>query len=152
MKLYGPYKLKNGRETVTIVYDDGTRKTKSYPKYLVEQMLGRELRPDETVDHKDGDFSNNDPSNLQVLKRSTHVALDHSRRSRKVRIECRWCGDELIRKARDLRRKEKLGHAGPFCKSCAGKYARALQLGQVEPYPTQSGTRSEYYKLKDFMK
>ena len=57
MKVYGPYEMKSGRLYVTIRYDDGRQRTVSYPKFLVEQELGRELGPDETVDHIDRTLS-----------------------------------------------------------------------------------------------
>ena len=35
-------------------------------RVVLAEILGRPLRPDEQVHHKDGDPSNNDPSNLQL--------------------------------------------------------------------------------------
>jgi len=47
MKVYGPYTRKDGRQHV-ILYENGTRKTVSYPKYLLETKLGRPLDSNET--------------------------------------------------------------------------------------------------------
>ena len=39
---------------------------------VMERELGRYLEPEEQVDHKDGDKSNNDPSNLVLVTRGPH--------------------------------------------------------------------------------
>lgn len=48
----------------------------SYPKYLMECHLGRYLLENETIDHIDGNYLNNDISNLQVIDRTEHCKLD----------------------------------------------------------------------------
>jgi hypothetical protein len=62
----------------------GTGKETTYPKLngrhahraVAEQMLGRPLRRGEVVHHRDGDKTNYDPSNLQVLpSQAAHAAL-----------------------------------------------------------------------------
>ena len=40
MRVYGPYKQKDGRYFVILIYEDGTRKTTAYARYLMEQHLG----------------------------------------------------------------------------------------------------------------
>jgi len=72
-KIYGPYTAKDGRTRI-VVYDTKTqeKKTVSYPKFLVEQKIGRKLTSQEVVHHKDGNPLNNITSNLQVAKRSKH--------------------------------------------------------------------------------
>lgn len=45
---------------------------------VAEVMLGRPLRPGEVVHHRDGNKRNNDPSNLQVMTQSEHIALHRS--------------------------------------------------------------------------
>lgn len=75
-KIYGPYKWKDSRERLAIVYPDGKHSSVSYPKYLMEQHLGRYLLPEETVDHIDKDFSNHNFDNMRVINRSEHVVED----------------------------------------------------------------------------
>lgn len=70
MKIYGPYTRLDGRKIIII---DG--RTVSYPKYLLEQHLGRKLTDNETCDHIDGDFTNNSISNLRVLSRELNASL-----------------------------------------------------------------------------
>jgi DNA invertase Pin-like site-specific DNA recombinase len=41
-------------------------------RYIMEQYLGRELTRDEVVHHKDGDKSNNDIENLELMRLSEH--------------------------------------------------------------------------------
>lgn len=131
-KVYGPYKLSTGREYVIVKYSDGSRRTISYPKYLVEKQLGRELEEDETVDHIDRNFLNNDPSNLQVLKRSKHAKVD-SVRLKPVTFTCPICKRQFRRSGSRLARiyeRKKSGTAGPFCsRKCEGRYAADLREG-----------------------
>lgn len=151
MKVYGPYtnKSNNGRQHVIII-DKGKRRTVSYPKYLMEQHLGRELDPNkETIDHIDDDFTNNDLSNLRVIDRSNHSSEDNLR-VRNVKITCVWCGSEAYKRPGRLDSNSKLGKAGPFCgRSCAGKYGKSVQMGEDKLPVQPSGYPREYYKIKD---
>lgn len=93
MTVYGPYKRSDGRQHV-ILYDPETRKRKtvSYPKYLLEQKLGRELEHDETADHVDEDFTNDDLNNLQVLSRAKNAKKSMiASYGEKQEIECKFC-------------------------------------------------------------
>lgn len=53
--------------------------TKTYAsqhRLVMEQMLGRKLRPEEVVHHKDRNRSNNSPDNLQLLpNQAAHIKL-----------------------------------------------------------------------------
>lgn len=76
-RVYGPYLSKRGklkgRRSVIIVRDDGSRFGMLYSRYLMEQKLGRRLRPDEHVDHIDEDKANDSISNLQILSPVEHA-------------------------------------------------------------------------------
>jgi len=149
MKVFGPYKRKDGRQIVIVVERNGKRRTVSYPKWILELQLGRKLDPNlETVDHIDSDFNNNSISNLRIMPRDQHSA-DDTRRVKKVKFECAWCGKEFERSPRLIRDKAKKGKAGPFCsRTCAGRYSRQLQLKLIDKMDSQQAIDSEYYKRK----
>lgn len=94
-KVYGPYTRKDGRQHVILVEcnkcSKGTRITVSYPKYLVETYLDRLLEPDETVDHIDGNFSNNSLDNLRVVPRNIHCK-SHAKHKKVIQKMCVICG------------------------------------------------------------
>jgi hypothetical protein len=147
-KVFGPYTKKDGRKIVIVVQRNGKRRTGSYPKWILEQHLGRKLRIDETVDHWDSDFNNNDIENLKIFPRDVHSAND-TRRVKLIDLKCGWCQKHFQRSPRILRNKSKNKAGGPFCsKSCAGKYARSLQLKLIEHFEPQPFVESEYYKRK----
>lgn len=120
-KVYGPYTRPDGRKHV-IVIKNGMRRTVSYPKWLMEQHLGRELDPDlETVDHINDDFTDDRIENLQILTR-----VDHSRQDKKpaemMNCICDVCGITFEILARQFRHnQENNGRKGPYCsRRCAG--------------------------------
>jgi hypothetical protein len=151
-RIYGPYQSKqDSRLRIVVCFDNRTKKTVSYPKYLMEKHLGRYLTDDETVDHIDCNFLNNEISNLRVLPRSLHASVDAKRKKNQT-FECPMCkmkfslvGDRL----HDAIQNRRKGKAGPFCsKSCAGKYGKSVQLGEdkmevVEIIPTYTTIKSD---------
>lgn len=127
-KLYGPYERPDRRSHIVLVFDDLSKKTVSYPKFLMEIKLGKKLKEDETVHHKDEGIYNNKYSNLEVLPRKLHCYRD-SLKARTPMVACIWCHEsfELTASQRNSRA---LGNAGPFCsKPCVGNYTAYLQKG-----------------------
>ncbi len=55
-------------------------------RVVMERAIGRALRADEFVHHRDGDRSNNDPSNLELMTQSDHVR-HHAPEMRAARYE-----------------------------------------------------------------
>lgn len=148
MKVFGPYTRKDKRQHVVIQDSPGGKlKTVSYPKYLMEQQLGRELDPDkETIDHIDGDFTNNNFSNLRVIPRSQHISEDRSR-AKMVELPCVECNTKTVRSPSYVRGRAKRGIAGPFCsRQCSGKYGSRRQQG-CEKLPAQEYVTTEFYKV-----
>lgn len=146
--VYGPYQRSDNRQIVIVVDRNGVRRTVSYPKWLMELQVGRQLTSDETIDHWDSNFENNDISNLRIMPRDQHSAED-TRRVKPVKFKCAWCDKEFERSPRLIRDKAKKNKAGPFCsRNCAGKYSRKLQLKLIDKFDSQPIIDSEYYKRK----
>jgi len=134
-KIYGPYiSSKDSRSRCIIVYDDGSKRTISYPRLIVEEFLGVELQPDEDVHHIDGDITNNDISNLEVVYKSSHIR-EHTLKYRdEIELPCYYCG-HIIKLDHDRQQQRaidgKAGKVGPFCsKKCSGKYGAEIQNGK----------------------
>lgn len=97
----------------------------------MENYLGRYLEKGETVDHIDGNYLNNDISNLQVLQLKDHATLDVIR-NKDVIVNCTYCGKEFVIQGSKLnyRNRRDKRQSGYFCsRSCSGKYNREIQLG-----------------------
>lgn len=66
---------------------------------VAENMLGRLLLDGEIVHHKDGDGSNNDPSNLEVYtSQAEHASLHKSTGWTMVQHVCPQCGSVFYRR------------------------------------------------------
>lgn len=154
-RVYGPYLRKDGRQHVCLLTPEGTRKTVSYPKYLVEIRNGKLLGKDETVDHIDNDFDNNSPDNLRIIKRSAH-SKDDVRRNLPVTFVCPTCSTTFkLQGSRlsDAKQNRKQGKAGPFCtRSCAGSYSKGVQLGDPRLPAKQVTTEVSTNKRERFRK
>jgi hypothetical protein len=136
MKVYGPYERPSGRKFVVIVYEDGTRTTQQYARFLMERDLGRKLTDDEEVDHIDRDHTNDDIFNLRVVSKEQHK-LDDQKRLIPVEWKCPLCEEKFVldvKAENDAFQKRKQGKAGPFCsKQCAGRYGAEVRFGKREP-------------------
>lgn len=130
-RFYGPYTAKDGRLRIIGVDSNKVKHTISYPKYLMEQHLGRYLEDNEQVDHIDGNPLNNNINNLQIKLLGEHQALD-SWRNKDVLVCCAFCGKPFIIKGSELHSKNRKDRhqSGYYCsRSCSGKYGRMIQLG-----------------------
>lgn len=121
----------------------------SYPKYLMEQHLGRKIEEPETVHHIDGNFANNNIENLEIINRRDHAKQDAIRR-KPVFKNCVWC-DKFFKlsiwQVANYNRRKKT--AGPFCcRKCSGKYGKAIQLNKQEPLE-RDAIQVEYYRERD---
>jgi hypothetical protein len=88
VKVYGPYadKQKGGRKRM-VKYDDetGAMTSTNAARYKKEKSLGRKLRKDEHVDHKDNNKHNDGAKNLQVMKASDNIAKGNKHRKKKAK-------------------------------------------------------------------
>ena len=132
--IYGPYQRSDGREHV-VLYNGEHRKTISYPRFLIETKLGRKLKEDEIVHHKDGDKSNNNLSNLKIIERSKHSSK-HAVELKAQSFICPMCGESFLlegKKLYDAKYNRKEGSAGPFCSiECAGRYSALVAHGKID--------------------
>lgn len=146
-KIYGPYIRKDGRKHVCILFKDGSRKTVSYPKYLMEKYLNRYLNDDETVDHIDRNFMNDDISNLRIVERSQHAKDDAKRVNQISELICVWCNSYMGFINHRNRSKNK-NKAGPFCsRKCSGEYGFSVQSGGNK-LEKQLYKKEYYYNIK----
>lgn len=129
------YRGKDGRLRI---YVRATGKTISYPKYLMEKELGRELNPDEFVHHVDSNPLNNEITNLKIMTSSEHASM-HMTKYYDTTAICGWCGKEFLWTALQQQRfysERRTGrHASehPFCsRKCSGQYGRRKQIENDE--------------------
>lgn len=126
MKVYGPYKGQKGRKHVILIYDDGSRKTISYAKFIWESVNGT-IPTGYEVDHINNDLTDDRIENLQLLSKS-----DNIRKAKKpVKVYkgvCSVCNTEFERNLCQVERNLRKTRAGPFCsRSCAGYYNAMMQ-------------------------
>jgi HNH endonuclease len=99
-------------------------------RIVAETMEGRELLPEEVVHHRDGDPSNDDPSNLEVLpNHAAHMRLHYSLNGRWSRDHdaCVECGTV-----------ERPHNARGLCGRCYARARAAQPLAIVTPLPLTS--------------
>ena len=113
---------KDGRKRVDLVNSHEDRTTTSYARYLKSVELGYVIPSDFEVDHIDGNCTNDDLDNLQILTKEQHLAKTSKEmstgRSTKQCV-CTNCGIVFIRFS-NLVNKER---NTIFCsRSCNGKY------------------------------
>ena len=141
-RVYGPYTRKSdGRQFIILrtISKPYIMKTVSYPKYLVETYLDRTLKSDEVVDHIDGDFLNNDLSNLRIVDRSTHTKSHKNLKVIQYKT-CVVCGKEF--QSKDGRR------ITCGSKSCIGKLAHINGYNKGHNY---SGTKEIYVSNRSLL-
>jgi HNH endonuclease len=125
MTVYGPYTRKDGRKHV-IHHIDGKRRTQSYPRYLMEQFLGRLLEDWETVDHVNEDPTDNRIENLQILTLPANIAKhfdQNNKRAKMLTFDCPICGASFeISENQWKNNQVSKKRSGPYCsKRCAGR-------------------------------
>ena len=131
MKVYGPYRGNDGRWRC-IIYDNGNRKTVSYPKMLMESYLGRKISSCDDIHHRDGNTDNNNIENLEIISRIDHCR-QHAIKYNDCEVYCVYCGKLFNLSAIQLRTyhaNKRRGKNGPFCsRQCSGKYGTDIQKG-----------------------
>lgn len=124
-----------GKDGRVRIYLKETNKVISYPKFLMEEKLGRKLLPNEQIHHKDGNPLNNDIDNLELRLLGEHQK-EHSTKYHDKLVKCGWCGKEFVWTAkqqsdfiRNQNRKNRTHLDSPFCsKKCIGQYGKSKQI------------------------
>lgn len=143
------YECKDGRMRV---YIKETKKVMSYPKYLMEKEIGRPLRCDEEVHHKDENPLNNNLDNLEIRIHGEHQAEHSTKYYDKIAI-CGWCGKEFLwtgpqqRRFYSERRAGRSNSPSPFCsRQCSGHYGRQLQGEYRNPRRKLTDAQAKYIR------
>lgn len=98
---YIGYTIINREERKTLLMKDKVtknRKTISYARYLMSVNLGRILNPEEHVDHIDGDKTNDDINNLQILTISENNKkrnIENGTTRKMISLKCPNCNIEF---------------------------------------------------------
>lgn len=123
--------VKKGDYLYGVCYEHPNRTKHNYVllhRLVVENYLGRLLKDDEIVHHKNGDKHDNRIENLEVMSCTAH-AKHHARKGRKmVLCVCPNCDKVFHKEDRQVK------VMSPKCsRKCNGEYSRKIQLG-VLPY------------------
>lgn len=90
-----------GRKNLILYNNKNDRTTTQYARYVLATKLGRFLTKEETVDHIDDDFTNDDESNLQILTRAQNIYK--ACKQPDVKLTCPTCGSVFYRSRTQLR-------------------------------------------------
>jgi hypothetical protein len=147
-QIYGPYEDSTGRKRICIYFTDRKMTSKTYARYLMEMFLGRVLDPNqETVDHINGDYKDDQISNFRLLPRPEHARKDVLRvENEKICVSCVWCHKTFTSHTHTLNRLVRPGKAGPFCsRKCSGEYGASLQNGRANKLERVAPPEKIYY-------
>ena len=127
---------------LTTIKENGKRKFMLVHRLIMEQHLGRKLTRGETVHHVDGNKTNNEITNLELMQLGKHSKL-HNKDDRNFRdlhgnsksvwnkgtasytdVSCAVCGKEYRRLTKYYTQGQKLGSASVCSFECRGKWAR----------------------------
>ena len=89
------------RQTLILYNSHNDRTSVSYARYLMAVNVGWFLNENEEVDHIDGDKTNDDIANLQILTREEHrtkTNLELAKKARRFNLVCSNCGKQFRRR------------------------------------------------------
>jgi endogenous inhibitor of DNA gyrase (YacG/DUF329 family) len=125
------YNIYTGKDGRVRAYNKKTHKGISYPRLIMENVLGRKLLPTEDVHHIDGNPQNNNIENLEVIDHVQHTSMHggHNKKYDPIEKVCPVCNKEFIwsgqQQVNFYTHKNKYG---PFCsKRCTGIYCAMKQ-------------------------
>lgn len=91
----------------------------------LEKKIGRKLRHNEQCHHIDGDKTNNNPDNLQLVDIAEHAEITgRERRSRNI-VQCLVCDEKVYRKPLEQKKNK-----NTFCsRRCLGLWTKTNNKG-----------------------
>lgn len=107
-------------------------KTKLLHRHVMEQLIGRALRRDEQVHHKNGDTRDNRIENLEVVAPLTHMRERHNRLKHPLTKHCVICGDEFTPHPTKRKRAKTCGKDA-CVRECISRTERATKARLVCP-------------------
>ena len=117
-----------------MVYDKDKKQVVPYARYLMEEYLGRKLREDEEVHHKDHDKTNDVIENLEVINSTEHRKHHNPLKYKDTIEQCYVCGKSFTFTAKQHSNKYKQRKRKPdtvdkyFCsRKCSGIYGKKIQ-------------------------
>jgi len=131
--ILGPYEGKDGRKRCVIYYEKGNTPSKALSRVMMEDKLNRILSPDEEVDHKYDDKTNDDINNLQLLtseeNKEKHALKQFEELLNYHILPCSYC-NELFYMS-DSEYKTRIKQTDDLCcsRTCSSKYNAANQYG-----------------------
>jgi hypothetical protein len=93
---------------------------------VAENNIGRRLKQNEVVHHRDEDKMNCNRANLVVVDRAVHSSHHHRTGVSMVVLSCPWCMKKFVREVRLTH----LGRPGTYTacsRQCSGKMGKVLQ-------------------------
>ena len=106
---------KEPRRVCVMVYNDGTKHSMSYAKYLYTSHFCCDVPKGEEIDHINGDKMDDRIENLQKISKAYNIKKDRKGQEM-IEIKCPVCGQTFLFKKRNLS-----SHPNPCCsRRCGG--------------------------------
>ena len=124
--------VSKGDYNYAVVYDHPNRTKHNYVlehRVVIENHIGRLLKEDEVVHHKDGNKKNNSIDNLELMldyEHSRHHGVENG--THMVELRCVECGCIFHRYRRQTHLIKKNNTYTACSRSCNGKFSRSKQL------------------------